>query len=44
MGFAAHDRDANENVNGVLREFEPKDTDLRGITNKLTAEYQQRLN
>ena len=42
--YASYQRGANENANGLLRQYVPKGTDLRTVTNKLIAKYQQRLN
>ena len=42
--YASYQRGANENANGLLRQYVPKGTDLRTVTNKLMAKYQQRLN
>lgn len=42
--YASYQRGANENANGLLRQYVPKGTDLRTVTNELMAKYQQRLN
>lgn len=42
--YASYQRGANENANGLLRQYVPKGTDLRNVTNELMAKYQQRLN
>jgi IS30 family transposase len=41
---ASYQRGANENANGLLRQYVPKGSDLRTVTNNLMAKYQQRLN
>ena len=42
--YASYQPGANENANGLLRQYVPKGTDLHTVTNKLMAKYQQRLN
>lgn len=42
--YASYQRGANENANGLFRQYVPKGTDLRTVTNTLIAKYQQRLN
>lgn len=41
---ASYQRGANENANELFRQYVPKSTDLRTVTNKLIAKYQQCLN
>lgn len=42
--YAPHERGLNENTNGLLRQFIPKGTDLRTVSEKDLARYQGALN
>lgn len=42
--YASYQRGANENANGLLRQYIPKGADLRLLTDEQLANYQQRLN
>ncbi|MBY4678421.1 transposase, partial [Marinobacterium arenosum] len=42
--YAAWERGLNENFNGLLRQYIPKGTDLRLVTDEQIALAQQRLN
>ncbi|MCL4410550.1 MAG: IS30 family transposase [Gammaproteobacteria bacterium] len=42
--YASYQRGANENANGLLRQYVPKGTSLRTLTNDLLAKIQQRIN
>ena len=42
--YASYQRGANENANGLLRQYVPKGTDLRTVTHKQIEAYQTRLN
>ncbi len=42
--YASYQRGANENANGLLRQYVPKGADLRSLTNEQLNIYQQRLN
>lgn len=42
--YASYQRGANENANGLLRQYVPKGTDLRMVTERSIKAYQQRIN
>ncbi|EGN75172.1 transposase, IS30 family [Idiomarina sp. A28L] len=42
--YASYQRGANENANGLLRQYVPKGSNLRSLTNEQLSKYQQRLN
>lgn len=42
--YSAWERGLNENFNGLLRQYIPKGTDLRGVTDEQITEAQQRIN
>nr|WP_241971755.1 IS30 family transposase [Aliidiomarina sanyensis] len=42
--YASCQRGANENANGLLRQYVPKGTSLRTLTNDMLAKMQQRIN
>ena len=42
--YASHERGLNENTNGLLRQFIPKGTDLRTVTEEDLQRYQGALN
>ena len=42
--YASYQRGANKNTNGLLRQYIPKGTDLRSLTDEQLTRYQQRLN
>ncbi len=42
--YASYQRGANENANGLLRQYIPKSTDLRTVTQALVATVHVRLN
>lgn len=42
--YALHERRVNENTNGLLRQFIPKGTDLRTVSEGDLARYQGALN
>jgi IS30 family transposase len=42
--YASYQRGANENANGLLRQYVPKGTDLRTVTHRQIEGYQARLN
>lgn len=42
--YASHERGLNENTNGLLRQFIPKGTDLRTVSEEDLARYQGALN
>lgn len=41
---ASYQRGANENANGLLRQYVPKGTSFRSLTNELLSHFQQRIN
>ncbi len=41
--YASYQRGANENANGLLRQYVPKGSNLRSLTNEQLKKYQQRL-
>ena len=42
--YASYQRGANENANGLLRQYVPKGTDLRTVTGTQLSKYEKRLN
>ncbi|RAJ99006.1 IS30 family transposase [Aliidiomarina maris] len=42
--YASYQRGANENANGLLRQYVPKGTDLRTVTHRQIEAYKARLN
>ena len=42
--YASYQRGANENANGLLRQYIPKGTDLRSLSQSLIEQFQSRLN
>jgi len=42
--YASYQRGANENANGLLRQYVPKGCDLRILTNEMLTKIQQRIN
>lgn len=42
--YASYQRGANENANGLLRQYLPKGTSLRSLTNELLSKFQRRIN
>lgn len=42
--YASYQRGANENANGLLRQYVPKGTDLRTLTGTQLSKYEKRLN
>ena len=42
--YASHERGLNENTNGLLRQFIPKGTDLRTVSEEDLKRYQGTLN
>lgn len=42
--YASHERGLNENTNGLLRQFIPKGTDLRAVSEEDLERYQGALN
>ena len=42
--YASYQRGANENANGLLRQYVPKGTDLRTVTGAQLSQYEKRLN
>lgn len=42
--YASHERGLNENTNGLLRQFIPKGTDLRTVSEEDLQHYQNSLN
>jgi IS30 family transposase len=42
--YASYQRGANENANGLLRQYVPKGTDLRTVTGAQLSKYEKQLN